>query len=139
MGRVRLKLIEINFKPLSKLDGVNGLKGEKSLDQSFITENSDNKIICRVCLNCIDSRINPLLSPCYCSGSVKYIHLKCLHKWIKCKVDEYQNENCTALLWKNFKCEICKGAIPRNKLLKYSNKKKNFLKSDIQKEYSIPI
>lgn len=116
MGRVRLKLIEMNFSPFPKVDGMSELKCEKSLDQSFRTENSENKIICRICLNGQDSCINPMLSPCNCSGSVKYIHLKCLHTWIKCKVDESQNENCITLLWKNFKCEICKGVIPRNKL-----------------------
>jgi E3 ubiquitin-protein ligase DOA10 len=107
-----MKLIEMNLVSSSKLNGPTK-KYEKSPELSFLTENSDNKSICRVCLNGNDSKVNPMISPCNCSGSVKYIHLKCLHRWIQCKFDEAQNENCIKLLWKNLKCEICKGVIPR--------------------------
>ena len=41
---------------------------------------------CRICL-CEDEGLidDPLVVPCKCSGSVKYIHFKCLEKWLQSK------------------------------------------------------
>lgn len=38
---------------------------------------------CRFCLESgsLTSKTNPLLSPCVCRGSVKYVHKECLAKW----------------------------------------------------------
>ena len=34
---------------------------------------------CRICLDDeYDAETNPLLTPCKCSGTMKYIHIKCL-------------------------------------------------------------
>ena len=39
---------------------------------------------CRICYMEEDDEIeNPIIQPCHCSGSCKYIHLKCLKQWIK--------------------------------------------------------
>lgn len=37
--------------------------------------------ICRIC-HCEADAENPLLSPCYCSGSLKYVHQNCLRQWL---------------------------------------------------------
>ncbi|XP_060516519.1 E3 ubiquitin-protein ligase MARCHF8 [Cylas formicarius] len=37
--------------------------------------------ICRIC-HCEADSENPLLSPCYCSGSLKYVHQNCLRQWL---------------------------------------------------------
>lgn len=37
--------------------------------------------ICRIC-HCEADAENPLLSPCYCSGSLKYVHQACLRQWL---------------------------------------------------------
>ena len=36
---------------------------------------------CRICFE-IDSVDNPLISPCLCSGTSKYVHVNCLKQWI---------------------------------------------------------
>ena len=41
-------------------------------------ENQKNKI-CRICYLEDDAKENPLIQPCICSGSMKYIHLDCLN------------------------------------------------------------
>lgn len=41
---------------------------------------------CRICLQNDSSEVNDenqLISPCSCSGSVKYVHLACLKFWLK--------------------------------------------------------
>jgi len=45
---------------------------------------------------------NPLISPCMCQGSVKFVHLNCLQRWI-------QPEGSSAV---NTHCSICKGRYP---------------------------
>ena len=47
---------------------------------------------CRVCYE-NDSK-EPLIAPCSCSGSMKYIHKSCLQKWL--------------LHTKNSTCNVCK-------------------------------
>ena len=43
---------------------------------------------------------NPLISPCLCTGSIRYIHNDCLKKWIVAqKISVF-----------DAKCEICKTA-----------------------------
>lgn len=38
--------------------------------------------ICRIC-HCEGDLDMPLISPCYCSGSLRYVHQACLQQWIK--------------------------------------------------------
>lgn len=40
-----------------------------------------NSDICRIC-HCEADCGNPLLSPCYCAGSLKYVHQSCLQQWL---------------------------------------------------------
>ena len=34
--------------------------------------------MCRICWVCDEEEHNPLIAPCKCDGTVKYIHLNCL-------------------------------------------------------------
>ncbi|XP_029312125.1 E3 ubiquitin-protein ligase MARCH7-like isoform X3 [Cottoperca gobio] len=59
---------------------------------------------CRVCHSGDSSPTNPLLSPCHCSGSVRFIHLDCLKKWIKSRIDfglgPYTVRRCELCMWR---------------------------------------
>ena len=46
---------------------------------------------CRICFDTTDE---PLIEPCKCSGSMRWVHNSCLQKWINIK--------------KNTKCPVCK-------------------------------
>ncbi|GLH01204.1 E3 ubiquitin-protein ligase MARCH8 [Gryllus bimaculatus] len=43
---------------------------------------SNGHDICRICHCEGDSEV-PLIAPCYCSGSLRYVHQACLQQWIK--------------------------------------------------------
>ncbi|XP_034481665.1 uncharacterized protein LOC117787285 [Drosophila innubila] len=49
--------------------------------------------ICRIC-HCESDPQNPLLTPCYCSGSLKYVHQACLQQWLTASATN--------------SCELCK-------------------------------
>jgi E3 ubiquitin-protein ligase DOA10 len=38
--------------------------------------------LCRFCLETRESSNEELVTPCKCSGSIKYIHISCLKKWV---------------------------------------------------------
>lgn len=37
---------------------------------------------CRICYEQTESRRNPLLAPCACSGTLKHVHRRCLLRWV---------------------------------------------------------
>lgn len=45
-------------------------------------ENSQTMFMCRIC-HCEESNEEYLLSPCYCSGTLRYVHQSCLQQWLK--------------------------------------------------------
>ena len=45
------------------------------------TNKKINKQICRICLNDENDPNNPMMNPCKCSGTMKYIHFFCLKQW----------------------------------------------------------
>jgi hypothetical protein len=61
-----------------------------------------------------DDQKDPFVQPCICDGSLKYIHLSCLKKWISThsclKLDS--NEDCSIFLIKPIECELCKTKFP---------------------------
>ncbi|XP_050433022.1 uncharacterized protein LOC126840960 [Adelges cooleyi] len=61
-----------------------------SRNTSFSSINLD---ICRIC-HCEGDIDTPLIAPCYCAGSLRFVHQVCLQQWIKSS-----NIRC---------CELCK-------------------------------
>ncbi|XP_054262579.1 uncharacterized protein LOC128986308 [Macrosteles quadrilineatus] len=62
-------------------------------DSQSSSLSSNNYDICRICHCEGDSEV-PLIAPCYCAGSLRYVHQACLQQWIKSS-----NIRC---------CELCK-------------------------------
>lgn len=63
---------------------------------SFEQQSSNSGYCCRICLERISQSSatnSEVTSPCKCSGSVKFIHVKCLKEWMKAKG--------------SIQCEIC--------------------------------
>jgi len=56
-------------------------KSKTSLS-SASSKTSDYPDICRIC-HCEGTNDEPLISPCYCLGTMQYLHQSCLQRWIK--------------------------------------------------------
>lgn len=63
-------------------------------------------MICRICL-CEDTEDHPLISPCKCNGSTKYIGVGCLKQWLDGKRVVKETLHVNSYNWKGLKCEIC--------------------------------
>jgi hypothetical protein len=51
-----------------------------------------------------------LIHPCECTGSCKFIHLKCLKDWVEMKTEVTIRDYCVC--FKKINCEICKSEFP---------------------------
>ena len=78
-----------------------------------------NKPVCRICYGEDSNDENPLISPCICKGSTKYIHYLCLRNWLNSKIEEGMAEDstkrindCVSYNRKDISCELCKEQFP---------------------------
>ena len=99
--------------------------------------NKKNKKICRICyMEEIDKKNNPLIKPCKCSGSMKYIHYECLLHWLKTKVliskNIYNNNGFFSIYSLDLiECELCKNHLPN--YIRHKNKVYSLI--DLEKKF----
>lgn len=67
----------------------------------------EDDICCRICLS-EEEPGNPIISPCNCTGSVKYIHLECIKEWLEGKKHKKETPYVNSYIWRGLECEICK-------------------------------
>ena len=109
--KIQIQILNINSNNKNK--NVNNNSTQKTL--TINTEHKKKDRLCRICyLEEEDEIENPIVQPCHCSGSCKYIHLNCLKQWINTKsclkVD--QNEYCSVFIFTEIECELCKAKLP---------------------------
>jgi hypothetical protein len=85
---------------------------QDSEDLEFEVPNERENGICRICLSSESETSNPLISPCRCDGSMKFIHLMCLRQWMQARMVARNTERCVTFSWKSIDCEICKASLP---------------------------
>ena len=86
----------------------------------LINAKASSKPLCRICLSEEHIKENPLIHPCNCDGTMKYIHLQCLRLLIQSKIKKTENDSCKILTFKKLECEICKTAFPEKISIKGS-------------------
>jgi len=69
---------------------------------------------CRICLSESTKAGNPFFSPCNCSGTMKYVHIKCLQRWLKSKLHVKDSGQSISIYWKTLECELCKTGYPNS-------------------------
>ena len=70
------------------------------------------KLPCRICLSEVYVPDNPLISPCKCTGTMKYIHLSCLQMCLKSKINTRSSDFALSFSWKTMSCDLCKKPYP---------------------------
>ena len=76
--------------------------------------------ICRICLSGeTNSSKNPLICPCICKGSMKFIHYLCLKNWLNLKIESELGSNnietdrpTITYSADDIFCELCKSKFP---------------------------
>ena len=116
VGRVKLrvqKLSILNEKaPIGLSEyffrGIDNEEVEIKQEQEEGKENSP----CRICLTETGTALDPLICPCKCAGTMKYVHLNCLREWIKSKVSSRVTEKGMTVYIKDLSCELCNFQLP---------------------------
>ena len=67
---------------------------------------------------------NPLITPCKCSGSAKYIHIKCIQEWFNQTINPRNSNAAIIISWKPLVCELCNESLP---FKIYLDGQKNFI------------
>ena len=94
-------------------------KKNKIYQKNEKEKNTKNKSICRICYGDDSTLENPLICPCICKGSMKYIHYDCLKNWLNSKIEEdisvdSENQEVEVISYnrKDISCELCKEKLP---------------------------
>lgn len=61
---------------------------------------------CRICLGEGPSEHDPLIVPCECTGSIRYVHARCLGHWLKGRLG-LDNYNGSVFFFRPLACELC--------------------------------
>ncbi|XP_044303310.1 probable E3 ubiquitin-protein ligase MARCHF10 isoform X1 [Varanus komodoensis] len=78
----------------------------KKLQESLLAEDSEEEgDQCRICQIPGGSVANPLLEPCGCGGTLRFVHQECLKTWLKAKIKS------GAELGAVKTCELCKRSL----------------------------
>ena len=166
LGKIRIKFDKISFKSKNKSlfeiiqqESPKDLITEPNFDSNNATTNRimitslgnstslinneiKSKIICRLCYLDESTITDPLISPCNCSGTMKYIHLSCLKKSIKSKYNKKSTDSLEMFLFQNYACEICLTPYPKCLVYKTNvyylididlNKFENYVLCDLSK------
>lgn len=114
LGRVRFRVKEICADSTSRVS--QPMKGPvfmaKRASSLRPDESMRNLPTCRICLCEQAEPDNPLVNPCKCAGTMKYIHIKCLQQWLKSRLQTRDTQIAFTIAWKNLDCELCKKPFP---------------------------
>ena len=75
-------------------------------DIEFTRKNIDENVW-RIWYGKDEEQDNPLIDPCKCSGSLKYIHCLCAKAWIDEQLIVESGDNVKTYCWKRIKWELC--------------------------------
>lgn len=85
---------------------------EASGNKEDPASSSTNSGQCKYCWGSESTFENPCIVACKCTGSVGFIHFKCLKNWLELKATMKVLGNIQTIFWRNFECELCKQAYP---------------------------
>ena len=113
----------------------NNFSEEITKNNFFIEGEKDKesleKIYCRLCYQEESTILDPLLCPCKCKGSMRFIHFSCLKKSIMQKIQVRNEKYFDIYFFKSYNCEICLETYP--KYIKYKSHIYNLVEVDLSK------
>lgn len=104
-------ILTLNDKPKD-----NSEESERKTKEDLTAQNE--KPTCRICLGDEYTELDPLINPCKCSGTMKYLHLNCLRQLIDSKIQKTVGDIVTVISFKTLACDICKSLFPENVKIK---------------------
>ena len=95
---------------------------DKIYNKDLLLNVNKKKKICRICYLEEENKIsNPLIKPCKCSGSMKYIHYECLLHWLRTKLIINKRSVIDNGFFDMYKLDLIECELCKNHLLNYIN------------------
>ena len=115
LGRMKFRIKQIQGASYHKK--IENFRLSDILNLRITTEPSEEggitfKLPCRICLSEVYLPENPLISPCKCAGTMKYIHVTCLQMCLKSKINTRTTDSTLSFSWKAMCCDLCKKPYP---------------------------
>lgn len=115
LGRMKFRIKQMQGP--CQVKKIENFKLSDILNLRIATEPSEEggitfKLPCRICLSEVYLPENPLISPCKCTGTMKYIHLTCLQMCLKSKINTRSSDSSLSFSWKTMSCDLCKKPYP---------------------------
>ena len=111
MGNIVIKVIDV----VVNKDSTKSLPEYERTSVETKGENvaaADPNNICRFCLGGFENESNPLVSPCNCCGSIKYVHINCLKEFYCTKGLVVPDEDsAVSILTRTLTCQLCKATL----------------------------
>ncbi|GFE54555.1 FHA domain [Babesia ovis] len=102
---------------LCDVDDIKPAENDMKIDEGGTNQtasaNVENEIkCCRICLE--DETSGPLVVPCKCKGSMKYVHLACVRTWVqgRLKIRDDEGRMHRTYFLQNLTCELCNVPYP---------------------------
>lgn len=121
----RVKLIVRKLQPQNEESSC--IQDATCAELSVATEDKE----CKICYDNFNTQENPLVSPCNCSGTAKYIHLECLKKCLGSKKKSRSREGTFSSSWDKICCELCASRLPI--FMNLNSTQVNLLETDAEK------
>lgn len=83
------------------------IKANRSFFEKSNEASEKSQNICKICFS-EASEENSLITPCKCTGSVKFVHKSCLKEWLTTKIKIKEKIGFTYIKWRRMMCEICR-------------------------------
>jgi hypothetical protein len=99
---VKLGRVRYTIREMSMVDKETPVKREALVCDVPVTAENH---LCRICL-VEEERDDPLISPCNCGGTMKFIHLSCFKKWIDSRTTKKISDSSVSYSVKTLTCEI---------------------------------
>ena len=119
ISKIKSKLLK--KRKLKTKSSKKNLKNNQKQSNNNPEINQPISKICRICLSGEDNPVNnPLMCPCICKGSMKYIHYLCLKNWLNLKVEaelghrrnSFFEQPTITYSTNDISCELCKAKLP---------------------------
>ena len=128
LGYLRIKFDKIVLE--NKTDeSMDNLSNDNNSNTNKLHENEENIHYCRHCFQTETNPNDPLICPCKCTNSLKYIHFSCLKNTINLKIHKKHDKYYDVYFFMSYNCDICLSTFP--KYITYKNKNLNLLDIDV--------
>lgn len=111
LGRIRIKVRRVVTTP-GPVEGSIQKCFESLASHIDAEEKLDEEALCRICFCNENTENNPLIAPCECTGSIKYIHTDCIKQWLRSRIQTKTTSSTVSYYWTDMNCELCKSCLP---------------------------